>query len=160
MHAVIKKCCGRLAETGFFEEWARAVERKLEPAVLATYVLEAMKSDDSVERQTFTMFVNFIHTRTWPEVFNELVAEVDEALIKAFSISLTLPKAEEFFVKFQRLVVDQVEDYWRQYAASQKKEAIEVLSALERTPIDKLEERIRTTVEARMAGAVQTLTQQ
>jgi hypothetical protein len=148
---MVKEFSKKLSEMGFFEEWARSLGAKLEPAVLVMYAVEALRSEDDGKREAFSAFVTFIHSRSWSEVFNELTGELGAGEAKTLS-RMAISGAEPFFLKFRTLLVGQVEDYWRQVAASQKQDAIEVLSALERAPLDKLEEKIRNMIEARLGS--------
>jgi len=149
MHPIVKLHCGKIAATGFFEEWAAAVGQGLEPAILASYVMEMLRSRDDLERQSYTVFVNFIHTRGWSEVQGEIEGAIDLAQIEAF-VQIPPAQGEPFYVKLRTIVIGQVEDYWRQFAASHKKESIEVISEAERTPLTKLEEIVQEMVDKRL----------
>ncbi len=153
---MFKQCVERMAGTGFFEEWAVHVENGVEPILMAQFFLEVMRSQDNEKREAFTAFLTLIGPRPWADVLSGIIKELGDERM-APMLKLPGPRAEEFFQKFRRIVTDQVSDYWKEYAASHKQQALEVISDLERTPLDKFEGRIRAIVAEQMTHEVAML---
>jgi hypothetical protein len=99
------------------KEWSRQVKSGEDPTAFSGMFLDWLQDPSDMQaRKGCSMFVNFIKTRTWDEVFAVIGPKLDRDVLAAFKSE----HAADFYEGFKAIVVEHVKMYFEDFLNSRK----------------------------------------
>lgn len=118
MDAMIQKMVEEPAFRQVISEWGRQVKFGEDPTAFASMFTDWQNDPSDFQlRKGCSMFVNYIKTRTWPEVLAVIGPKVDRDVLAVFKTK----HADDFYEGFRAIVVEQTKAYFEAFMNERQK---------------------------------------